>query len=213
MNRAGPGREHGPGRTARRTPRTRHITHTGLPVPDRRPSAGATSPPIPLRRPRTGRRRRADRAFRFSSPQRWPSDAVRWGRPTATMAQRCCWNRIHGPSLRLHGPAEQHRCPIVAVAAPGQAAKCPVCREFGTSAAGIGNRERKQPTTGSPGTALPHLTPAVCRRPPPPPPAATARRPPAAAQCAARRPPPPGGSLIYSAVLRVLLIVASECAR
>ena len=37
--------------------------------------------------------------------QRWPSDAVRRGRATATMDHRCCGNDIHGPLLRLPGPA------------------------------------------------------------------------------------------------------------
>ena len=53
-------------------------------------------------------------------PQRWPIDAAPSGRATATMGHRCCGNRIHGPSLRLPGPAEQHRWPIVAAAGPGR---------------------------------------------------------------------------------------------
>src|ERR1700761_6675868 len=43
----------------------------------------------------------ADRAFRFSGPQRWPTDAVRAGRVTATMGQRCRGDNIYGPPLRL----------------------------------------------------------------------------------------------------------------
>ncbi len=40
----------------------------------------------------------------------------RRGRLTATMGHRCCGNDIHGPPLRLPGPAEQHRWAIVAAA-------------------------------------------------------------------------------------------------
>jgi hypothetical protein len=78
-----------------------------------------------LRRLRTGRRHPADRIFQLSSPQRCPIDAVRRGRATATMGHRCCGNDIHGPSLRYPGPAEQHQCPIVAVAAPGAGGQVP----------------------------------------------------------------------------------------
>ena len=48
----------------------------------------------------------ADRTFQLSSPQRWDIDAVRRGQATATMGHRCCGNDIHGPPLRLPGPAE-----------------------------------------------------------------------------------------------------------
>ena len=44
-------------------------------------------------------------------------DAVRPGAETATMGHRCGGNDIHGPPLRLPGPAEQHPWAIVAAAA------------------------------------------------------------------------------------------------
>src|ERR1700761_2940416 len=36
------------------------------------------------------------------------------------MGQRCCGNDIYGPLLRLPGPAEPHRCPIVALRSGGR---------------------------------------------------------------------------------------------
>ena len=109
----------------------------------------------------------ADGAFQLASPQRWPSDAARRGRATATMGDRCCGNDIHGPSLRLADPAEQHRCPIVAVAAPELAAECPVCQEQdlsgGNREPGTGTGNRKEPATRSAGAALPRLTPLPSR--------------------------------------------------
>ncbi len=48
--------------------------------------------------------------------------AVPAGRATATMGHRRCANDIHGSSLRCP-PAEQHRCPIVAAAGPGDSCR------------------------------------------------------------------------------------------
>ncbi len=72
---------------------------------------------VRLRRSTPTHGRFCNRTFQLSSPQRWDIDAVRRGRATASMGHRCCPGDIHGPLLRLPGPAEQHRCPIVAVAA------------------------------------------------------------------------------------------------
>ncbi len=55
----------------------------------------------------------------------------RRGQATATMGHRCCGHDIHGPPLRLPGPAEQHQWPIVAVAALGLAPKCLVGQKPG----------------------------------------------------------------------------------
>ena len=78
---------------------------------------------------------------RGGQPQRWPIDVVWPGRATATMGHRCCCNRIHGPSLRFVGPAEQHRCPTDAVAARARRADCPQCRNSAPPA----GRRRRQP--------------------------------------------------------------------
>ncbi len=61
----------------------------------------------------------AKRADPRGEPQRWAMDAVRPGRVTASMGHRCGGNDIDGSSLRLPGPAQQHRCPIVAVRGRG----------------------------------------------------------------------------------------------
>ena len=98
-------------------------------------------PPLAVRKadnsPATGRRqgtRAAAAAANRPGGTGYPGISARL---TATMARRCCsgWagNRNHGPSLlrqRLHGsslqlpsPAEQHRCPIVAAAGPGDSGR------------------------------------------------------------------------------------------
>ncbi len=77
----------------------------------------------------------------ISSPQLCPSDAARRGRVTASMGHRCCGSDIHGPSLRLPGPAEQHRCPIVAVAARGW--------RPGAWCSGSGRPQQRAPDTGA----------------------------------------------------------------
>ncbi len=69
-------------------------------------------PPWAARRPRP-----TVPTFPLSSPQRWDIDAVRRVLATATMAHGCRCRSKDGPSLRLPGPPEQHRWPIVAVAA------------------------------------------------------------------------------------------------
>ena len=71
----------------------------------------------PPGRPRAGRWHPANPAFHLSEPHRWPIDAVRRGRVTATMGHRCCGNNNDGPPLRFPGPAQPHRWPIDAVAA------------------------------------------------------------------------------------------------
>ncbi len=62
----------------------------------------------------------AKRAYPRGGPQRWAMDAAGQGRVTASMGHRSCGNDICGPSLRLPGPAEQHRWPIVAVCGRGR---------------------------------------------------------------------------------------------
>ena len=82
-------------------------------------------------------------------PQRWDIVAA----ATASMGHRCgCPARlssINVPSLRLRPR--------------GWRPSARYARNPGTSTAGTGNRERKEPATGSPGKALLHLTPLPSR--------------------------------------------------
>jgi hypothetical protein len=82
--------------------------------------------------------------------QRWAIDAA----GIASMGHRCGYsaplNSNDGTSMLLRPGADGH--------VPGMA------QEPETSRADTGNRERKEPRTGSPGAPLTHLTPVTCAR-------------------------------------------------
>ena len=63
------------------------------PQPDARPGRANKTPEVP------------------AQAQRWPTDAAAGRRRTATMAHRCCGNRIHVPSMSFARPAAPQRCP------------------------------------------------------------------------------------------------------
>ncbi len=97
-------------------------TGTGLPA---RTTRKAGNSPVSagrgargaLRWPRAGRWLRG--TGHFGSGHRNDVALMLWGgggAGTATVGHRCGGSDIGGPLLRLRGPAEQHRCPIVAVA-------------------------------------------------------------------------------------------------